>query len=105
LEGRQPKCSECKMIVLVWLMDQAWVYDSIIEGIKKLDLEIKSLTLTCSKATLTDRWQNDKVCPWRTDDWLKISTGSLDYFTKLDNTLDTSNLSIKEAAQKIMATE
>lgn len=29
--GNYKKCSECKMIVLVWLMDQAWVYDAIIE--------------------------------------------------------------------------
>ena len=59
-------------------------------------------SLTCSKATLTDRWQNDKVCPWRTSEWLKISTDSLLYFSTLDNTLDTSNLSIKEVAEKIM---
>ena len=103
--GNYKKCSECKMIVLVCLMDQAWVYDAIIEGIKKLELEIQSVTLTYSKSTLTDRWQNDKVCPWRTDKWLKISTDSLPYFSTLDNTLDTSNLSIKEAAEKIMVTK
>ena len=96
-------CSECKMIVLVWLMDNEWVYNSIIDGIKKLELEIKSVTLTCGRTALTERWHNDKTCPWRTDDWLKISTDSLDYFSSLDNTLDTSSLSIKEVAEKIIA--
>ena len=101
--GNYKKCSECKMIVLVWLMDNDWVYNEIIEGIKKLDLEIKSVTLTCNTTTLTDRWHNDKTCPWRTDDWLKISKDSLAYFSSLDNTLDTTNLSIEEVANQICA--
>lgn len=96
------KCSECKMIVLVWLMDNGWVYDAIIEGIKKLELEIKSVTLTCNTTTLTNRWHNDMTCPWRTDEWLKVSKKSLEYFSSLDNTFDTTNLSIKEVAEKII---
>ena len=100
--GNYKKCSECKMIVLVWLMDNAWVYNSIIEGIKKLGLEIKSVTLTCDKESLINRWKNDKECPWRTDEWLKISIDSLSYFAGLDNVLDTRNLSIEEVAEKII---
>ena len=96
------KCSECKMIVLVWLMDNNWVYDAIIDGIKKLELEIKSVTLTCNIATLTDRWHNDKTCPWRTDEWLTVSTKSLEYFSSLNNTFDTTNLTIKDVAEKII---
>lgn len=103
--GNYKKCSECKMIVLVWLMDNDWVYNSIIEGIKKLELEIKSVTLTCNTTTLTDRWINDKECPWRTDEWLKVSTKSLAYFSSLDNTLDTNNLSIEEVAHQICPTD
>ena len=100
--GNYKKCSECKMIVLVWLMDNDWVYEAIVDGIKKLELEIKSVTLTCDQTTLTDRWQNDKACPWRTAEWLKISTKSLTYFSSLSNTLDTTNLTIEEVAEKIM---
>ena len=44
-----------------------------------------------------------KTCPWRTDEWLKISTESLANFSSLSNTLDTSNLSIEEAANQICA--
>ena len=100
--GNYKKCSECKMIVLVWLMDNDWVYEAIEDGIKKLELEIKSVTLTSDTATLTNRWHNDKTCPWRTDEWLKVSTKSLDYFSSLDNTLETTNLSIKDVAEKII---
>ena len=100
--GNYKKCSECKMIVLVWLMDNDWVYEAIVDGIKKLDLEIKSVTMTCDYTSLTDRWQNDKTCPWRTDEWLKVSTESLSYFSSLNNTLDTTNLSIKDVAEKII---
>ncbi|MBP5451217.1 MAG: AAA family ATPase [Treponema sp.] len=99
--GNYKKCSECKLIVLVWLMDNGWVYDSIIDGIKKLELDIKSVTLTCGKNELTERWQNDKQCPWRTDEWLKVSTASLGYFSSLGNTLDTSGLTIESIARKI----
>jgi hypothetical protein len=90
------------MILLVWLMDNDWVYEAIVDGIKKLELEIKSVTLTCDQTTLTDRWHNDKECPWRTDEWLKVSTKSLEYFSSLNNTLDTTSLSIKDIAEKII---
>ena len=96
-------CSECKMIVLVWLMDNSWVYDSIIDGIKKMNLEIKSVTLTCTKDSLTERWKNDKQCPWRTNEWLKISTASLSYFSSLDNCLDTTDMTIESIAGKIIS--
>lgn len=99
--GNYKNCTECKMIVLVWLMDNDWVYDAIVDGIKKLDLEIKSVTLTCSTAALTDRWHNDKECPWRIDEWLKVSKDSLAYFSSLSNTLDTTNLTIEEVSNQI----
>ena len=96
-------CSECKMIVLVWLMDNSRVYDSIIDGIKKMNLEIKSGTLTCTKDSLTERWKNDKQCPWRTNEWLKISTASLSYFSSLDNCLNTTDMTIESIAGKIIS--
>lgn len=55
------KCSACKMIVFVWLMDNQWVYQRIIEGIETLQLDVKSVTLICDKASLINRWTND-VC-------------------------------------------
>ena len=96
------KCSVCKMIVLVWLMDNQWVYQSIIEGISKLQIEIKSVTLMCDKETLIKRWKNDKNCEWRTDEWLEVSLKSLPYFLSMENSIDTSGLSIEEIADRIL---
>ena len=31
--GNYRKCSECRMVVLVWLMDDPWVYDSLLDGL------------------------------------------------------------------------
>lgn len=96
------KCSACQMVVLVWLMDDLWVYQSIIDGITKLQMEIKSVTLMCDKENLLTRWKNDKVNEWRIDKWLEISLKSLSYFETLDNCIDTSDLSIEEIANTVM---
>ena len=100
--GNYKKCSACRMIVLVWLMDDPQVLRSITGGITELDLEIRSVTLTCSKNELIHRWKNDHECPWRTDDWLEISLKSLPYFSSHDNCIDTSGLSVPQVAERIM---
>lgn len=96
------KCSVCQMIVLVCLMDDQWVYQSIIDGIAKLQLEIKSVTLTCDQSSLVNRWDPDKVCEWRTEEWLKASIKSLPYFVSMSNRIDTSYLNIDEVANLVM---
>ena len=96
------KCSACKMIVFVWLMDNQWVYKRIIEGIETLQLDVKSVTLLCDKASLINRWTNDKNCEWRTEEWLEDSIKSLQYFETLENQIDTSNMNIEDVANKIM---
>ena len=95
-------CSKCKMIVVVWLMDEEWVLRSIIDGINNLELEIKSVALTCNETALTSRWKNDKNCEWRTEEWLKVSKKSLKYFSSLENVIDTSGLSIEQVVEKIL---
>lgn len=100
--GNYRKCSLCQMIVLVWLMDNQWVYQSIIEGISNLQIEVKSVTLTCDKTNLLRRWKNDRNCEWRTDEWLEVSLKSLPYFSSLGNSIDTSGLSIDKIADMIL---
>ena len=56
------KCSECKMAVLVWLMDDQWVLQSIMDGLSALHAEVKYVTLTCDRETLIRRWKNDQNC-------------------------------------------
>ena len=96
------KCSVCKMVVLVWLMDEQWVYKKVIDGISDMNLEAKSFTLVCDKNTLVNRWENDKNCEWRTQEWLEVSLKSLSFFSSLENGIDTSDLPIDIIADMIM---
>lgn len=95
-------CSYCKMIVLVWLMDEQWVRDSISEGISQIEIQQKSVTLVCSEEELIRRWRADTLCEWRTDNWLSISIKSLVSFADMENTIDTTGLTVSQIAEKIM---
>ncbi|GFI44102.1 shikimate kinase [Lachnospiraceae bacterium] len=95
-------CSLCKMIVLVWLMDEKWVHQKVFDGIHDLGLEIKNVTLICEKDTLVNRWNNDKNCEWRTKEWLEISLKSLPFFSSMENCIDTDKLNIDMISKRIM---
>ncbi len=94
-------CSVCRMIVLVWLMDDQWVRERIINGLTALGLEVISATLLCSEKQLIQRWKADHACEWRTDDWLQVSIKSLAYFASLNNCIDTTELTVEETAARI----
>ncbi|MCR5166256.1 MAG: AAA family ATPase [Oscillospiraceae bacterium] len=100
--GNYRKCSACRMIVLVWLMDDHWVYDRIMKGLADLHMEIRSVTLICDKINLIKRWKNDSVCEWRTDEWLDVSVDSISGFSAFDDPIDTSDLSVEEIAEMIL---
>lgn len=100
--GNYQKCSECRMVVLVWLMDDARVREKIMEGLAALRSEVYSVTLTCDRESLISRWKNDKDCEWRTDGWLEASLASLPGFAAMENTVDTGSLSVEQVAERIM---
>lgn len=95
-------CSCCNMVILAWVIDDDWVYEKLIDGIEEIGAEVKSFTLVCDEEQLRKQWIEDKSCPWRTEDWLRISINSLGYFSKLKNVLNTSGLSIDKVADIIM---
>ncbi len=95
------ECSECGMIVLAWLMDDAWVYEKLTAGIRESGLEIRSVTLVCGEEQLRKQWMADKNCPWRTGEWLEAALKSLDHFSQADNCINTSGLSVEEVADLI----
>ena len=99
--GNYQKCSECKMVVLAWLMDDPRVLRRIRDGLAALQAEVKSVTLVCDSETLTKRWKNDRNCEWRTDRWLEISLASLPYFASMEDMIDTSGLSAEQIADRI----
>ena len=96
------KCSECRMVVLVWLMDDPWVLQRITDGLHSMHAELKSVTLICDRESLIRRWKNDRECEWRTDHWLEISLKSLPFFASLDNTVDTGALPAERIADMIL---
>ena len=102
LIGNYQKCSVCSMVVLAWLMDDSWVLETIVEGIAALQIEVKSVTLVCSKESLIRRWKNDQHCEWRTDDWLNFSLKSLPEFMAMEHVTDTSDLTVDQVAKLIM---
>ncbi|BCN30937.1 AAA family ATPase [Anaeromicropila herbilytica] len=95
-------CSECKQIVLVWLMDEQWVYDSLVTGIRDMGMDMLEVTLWCDAEELKKRWVNDVICEWRTDEWLEISKKSLPYFKRQKMVLDTSGINIAKIVDMIM---
>jgi len=100
--GNYRDCSVCSMVVLVWLMDDHWVIQRILEGLSSLQVEVQYMALVCSEENLIRRWKSDRNCSWRTDEWLNVSLQSLPGFTSMDNTIDTSDLSVDQIADRIM---
>ena len=95
-------CSECRMVVLAWLMDESWVMESLRAGLSAMQAETVSFTLTCDRDTLTERWKNDRSCEWRTDRWLAVSLASLPAFASMENIIDTGGLSVDSVADLIL---
>ena len=95
-------CSVCSMVVLVWLMDEAWVTRRMEEGLAALQVEVRSVTLVCDRENLIRRWESDQDCEWRTDDWLKVSLKSLSGFASMENAVDTSGLPVDRIAELVM---
>ena len=95
-------CTACKMVVLVWLMDDPWVIQRITEGIADSETEIRNVTLICDRESLVSRWKHDRDCEWRTDGWLDVSLRSLQHFASMTNTIDTNGLSVEQIADIIL---
>ena len=100
--GNYQDCSVCSMVVLVWLMDDDWVIQRIMEGLSALRAEVKNVTLICDRENLVKRWENDRNCGWRTDEWLEVSLKSLPGFASMDHTIDTSGLPVDRIADLVM---
>lgn len=100
--GNYLKCSECRMAVLAWLMDDPWVLRSLTDGLAALGAEVKSVTLICGREALSERWKNDRECPWRTEKLLEAGLSSLPYFAALGNVIDTTWLSVDRTAEMIL---
>ena len=95
-------CSACRMVVLVWLMDDPRIRDILADGIAAMQADLYDVTLICDRDSLITRWKNDHDCEWRTDRWLEISLASLPVFASMDHTIDTGELSVECVAEKVL---
>lgn len=105
MAGNYLRCSACRMIVLVWLMDDPRVVRQVTEGLSALGAEVKDVTLTCSRESLVRRWKADRDCAWRTDEWLEAALRSLPQFAAMENTIDTDRLTPAQAAESVFPGE
>ena len=95
-------CSSCNMAIVSWLIDDDNVLDKLKQGIRDLDMEPCVYTLVCSEEQLMKQWKEDKICPWRTEEWLSVSLRSLNDFRAKDNVIDTTYMETKEVADLIV---
>ena len=102
LAGNYRKCSVCRMIVVVWLMDDPQVVRAVAEGLSGLQMDVTSVMLVWGREELIRRWKNDHDCEWRTDEWLDVSLKSLPGFVAMEHTIDTDGLSVEQIAERIM---
>ncbi|SMC34299.1 shikimate kinase [Oscillospiraceae bacterium] len=100
--GNYRDCSSCNMAVVSWLIDDDKVLEQLIQGIRDLDMETSVFTLVCSEEQLRKQWKEDKICPWRTEEWLSVSLRSLDDFRAKDNVIDTTCMETKEVTNLIL---
>ena len=83
-------------------MDDEQVRENLLSGIRDLGLNVKSVTLVSDEAQLRKQWEADAVCPWRTEEWFKVSLKSLEYFSSLDNCICTTGKSVEAVSEMIM---
>ena len=102
MAGNYMACPHCKGIIIVWLIDVDNVFERLKKGLTDLGLNVKTVTLVCSQEQLRKQWQEDTVCPWRTDDLLEVSLRSLPFFLEKADQIDITGLTSQESADKIL---
>lgn len=96
-------CKECNYIVFSWFINNEKRYERILNAINDGDLMLYRITLTCNEESLKDRWNNDKVTEWRTEQWLMESVKSIKCFEQMEAIkIDTSNLSKDQVVNHII---
>ena len=83
-------------------MDDPRVNQRIMDGLSAIKAEVRNATLVCNRENLISRWENDRNCEWRTDEWLNVSLKSLPSFSAIDHVIDTSDMSVEQVAELIM---
>ena len=94
---------KCDSVILSWVMGEERT-TNIVSEIFELNYQIYHFMLVCNKESLTERWRNDDVNDWRTDDGLNMAIEMLNDFDKRTDCIfiDTNDLSVDMVAEKII---
>lgn len=104
----QRSLAGCAFIDGDWCMDlEPFVGNSetraLEEGAAKIGLETAWFTLLCTEEALGARWRGDKLCPWRTEENLRVSVRSLEAFSRLPGVpVDTSGMTAEQVRDHIL---
>lgn len=104
LLGNYKACSCCRNVVVAWLMDRPEVREALDAGTRERVLEPWWFTLGCSAQALRLRWEADRACPWRTEEWLTVSLCSLEGFADLPGQVDTTDKTAQQVRDEILRT-
>ncbi len=98
------QCTHCRQMVVSWLMDRPEICRALERGARSAGLETAWFTLLCTGPGLKRRWLGDSLCPWRTEENLKISLCSLETFGSLPGIqIDTADKTPEQVRDCILA--
>lgn len=96
------KCSSIDYVIFGWVMHQQDIIDDILGRIDLKDVRVCSLSLVCSKETLTKHIQKDIDLGIRSQDVLERSLSRLEMYQYLNTIkIDITDLNVEESVQRI----
>jgi len=95
--------SSLQYIIFNWVIHIEDIFNGILEPLCDFDFEIIKITLTCSEEALKNRILNDVKLNLRDESSISRSVERLELYKGMHTEkIDTTNLSIVEAVDKIM---
>jgi len=95
-------CSVYENIIFCWVMHEQSIIDDVLSRLKKDDCILFKFSLVCSEQALFSRITKDIELGIRTEDVIYRSVPRLKNYFQMDTEkIDVSNISAKEAAEKI----
>ena len=97
------KCSAYDNIVFCWVLHEQSIIDEILSKLDLSGCRVHKISLVCSPDSLEKRLKKDVAAGIRKEDVIERSLKRIPLYKKLDtNKLDVSEITIEEAADKII---
>lgn len=98
------RCSELDHVILGWVMHEQAILDDLTSRLPLEGCEVISVSLVCTEEALARRIEGDVAAGLRDADALARSLARLPLYDALDTIkIDTSDMTVQEAAQAILA--